>query len=151
MLRRDRQSTATTMRPDHDAHSVWRYCAMTLEQLEQRRLYSYTVTEGYTGFYEVTGDNSGNRIEISLNQANQTFTLDGQTYAGVEHISINSGDGDDTIIVTSEDGAGMVACDINAGGGDDFVSKNFDGGIWAGSGNDIIVLSNAWMAQVFGD
>jgi hypothetical protein len=33
---------------------------MTTELLEQRRLYSVTVTEGYPGFYEIYGDENAN-------------------------------------------------------------------------------------------
>jgi len=121
---------------------------MRLESLEGRRLLAVTVSEGYPGTYEVRGDDGGNHIDISVSQKDGTFTLDGTTYTGVSFISVIGGAGKDVISVLSSDGPGAIAASIDAGGGDDCLALNFDGGIWAGDGNDYIFLIDSFRGVV---
>jgi Ca2+-binding RTX toxin-like protein len=119
--------------------------------LEPRRLRSVTVSEGYPGFYEVTGDDSNDTIDISVSQSDRSFTLDGSTYSNVEYILVNGNGGDDEISVLSIDGAGLIAAAVSAGPGNDNITQNFDGGVWAGDGDDFITLSDAFRGVARGE
>ncbi len=61
---------------------------MQIENLEGRRLLSVTVNQTSPGFYEVNGDESDNVIVVSVSQNDQSFTLDGITYTGVNYIYV---------------------------------------------------------------
>src|SRR4051812_17153731 len=110
---------------------------MWFQELERRRLCSVTVNETFPGYYEVVGDASDDVIVISVSQDKSSFALDGTTYADVSYVSVYGQGGNDTIDVSAS-GAGAIGASIDAGEGDDSVSLNFDGGIWAGAGNDVI-------------
>src|SRR4051794_233964 len=71
-----------------------------LERLEDRRLCSVTVTQGFTGYYTIQGTPAADNINVSVNRTAATFTLDGATYAGVQYINVIGGDGNDTIRVS---------------------------------------------------
>src|SRR5687767_14132918 len=116
---------------------------MRLERLECRRLWSVTVIEGFPGFYEVHGDDADNEISIQLSTEKQEFTLDGQTYKGVQQLTVYGLGGNDTISVAAS-AAGMVSASIDGGEGDDEISLNFDGAVRGAGGNDHIYLSDAF-------
>ncbi|MEO6437222.1 MAG: hypothetical protein ABIP55_15885 [Tepidisphaeraceae bacterium] len=122
-----------------------------LESLETRRLFSVIVSEAYPGFYEVHGDNDSDDISVTVSMNEESFTLEGNTYYGVGFISIHSYGGDDTVSVISVDGAGYIAAAVSSGEGDDIVTLNFDGSIWAGSGADILYLTDSFRGQAFGE
>jgi Ca2+-binding RTX toxin-like protein len=125
--------------------------APLLEPLEFRRLCSATVTELYTGFYEVQANPGNNTIDISVSMANETFTLDSTTYYGVQYIAVYAGDGADTISLVTNDGPGWIGATVDAGGGDDVVTLNFDGGVWAGNGDDTLNLADSFRGEAHGD
>jgi Ca2+-binding RTX toxin-like protein len=118
--------------------------ALELENLEPRRLFAVTVSEGYPGFYLVESDAESDNIQISVNQHDHTFTLDGNTYADVGYIQVMGNGGDDIISVTSVDGSGDIGAVIAGGDGNDNLTLNFDGGIWGGEGDDVLNLSDSF-------
>src|SRR3954454_2017435 len=120
-----------------------------IQPLEQRRLFSVTVSEGYPGFYEIRADDGGNVVDVSVSSANDSFTLNGQTYGGLQYLTVYGGAGDDTIHLTA-DAPSWFGAGIVAGGGNDDVSLNFDGAIWAGNGNDTVRLADAFRGEVYG-
>src|SRR5262249_40138148 len=124
---------------------------LKLEDLEPRRLFAVTVTEGYNGAYEVDSDDASDNIQISVNQHDHTFTLDGNTYNDVGYIQVMGNGGDDTISVTSVDRSGDITAVICGGDGNDNLTLNFDGGIWGGDGDDTINLSNSFYGVASGD
>jgi Ca2+-binding RTX toxin-like protein len=122
---------------------------MIVEQLERRRLFAITVSQGYPGFYQIDGDAAPDTIAISVSQDDGTFTLNGATYANVEHITVRGFGGDDNIAI---DGTpGPIGASIDGGDDNDILSLNFDGAIWGGAGNDQIRLSNAFRGEAYGD
>lgn len=123
---------------------------MLLENLESRRLFSVTVNEAYPGFYEIYGDNDANDLDVSVSMSEESFTLEGQTYYSVSYIYIHAGEGDDTISVVSVDGAGSIGASISAGEGSDTITLNFDGGIWAGEGDDIVYMTDSFRGYARG-
>ena len=125
-------------------------CIMRMESLEPRSLLSVAVNETSPGFYEINGDESDNAIIIQVSQDDQSFTLDGQTYSGVNYIYVFGNGGNDMIQVSAPS-AGSIGCSIDGGAGDDNLSLNFDGGIWGGEGNDVINLADSFQGQVSGD
>src|SRR5438477_9646754 len=94
-----------------------------IQNLEQRRLFSVTVSEGYPGFYEVHADDGGNAINVSVSSADDTFTLDGTTYGGLQYLTVYGGAGDDTIHVLA-DAPSWYGASILGGAGDDDISLN---------------------------
>ena len=78
---------------------------MYLESLEDRRLRSVTVVQGYPGFYEVYGDDSDNVITIDVNAADRTFSIDGKTFAGLNQLAVYGLGGNDLILVSSTPGS----------------------------------------------
>ena len=120
-----------------------------VETLEGRTHFSVTVTEGYPGFYEVQGDDGDNVIAISVDQDNQTFTLDSVTYTGVVYIFVAGDDGNDQISVTAPT-RGYVGTSVVAGDGHDTVTVNFDGAVWAGDGEDTVFLADSFRGEVYG-
>src|SRR5687767_11636665 len=123
---------------------------MMVETMEGRTLFTATVTEGYPGFFEVRGDESADVIQIAVDQVNETFTFDDVTYTEVAYIFVNGGDGNDTITLSAAD-FGYIATSVVAGSGEDVVNVNFDGSIWAGPGDDIVYLSDAFRGEVYGE
>ena len=123
---------------------------MKLQRLEPRRLFSIAVDQTYPGFYEIHGDEGANAIIVEVSQSGETFTLDGTTYVGVAYISIFGYGGNDQIHVNG-DGFGYIGAGISAGEGDDDISLNFDGAIWAGSGNDTLSLMDSFRGEVYGE
>ena len=124
---------------------------MLIETLEDRRLLSATVTEGYPGFYEVHGTATDDVISIAVSQSGESFTIDGTTYGSVSYIMIHGYEGDDRITVWSDEGSGSIGASISSGGGNDTVSLNFDGAIWGGGGNDDLSLADAFYGEVYGE
>jgi RTX calcium-binding nonapeptide repeat (4 copies) len=124
-----------------------------VEELEERRFKSVTVTEGYTGFYDIQGDDSDNAINVAVSQTNQTFTLDGVTYSDVQYIQVEGNGGNDTISVTADDNTddNQIGAAISGGAGDDVLTLNFSGGIWGGDGNDIIHLTDSYYGVAHGE
>jgi Ca2+-binding RTX toxin-like protein len=121
------------------------------DDLESRKLFSVTVTQGYPGIYEVKGDGGSDDIEISVSMNDSTFTLDGITYNDVAYISVDAKNGDDTINLISADGEGSIAAGISAGAGNDSITINFDGGVWGGGGDDTMHLTDSYRGQALGD
>ena len=124
---------------------------MLLESLETRRLYAVTVTEMYPGFYDVSGDNAADTITISVSQAEESFTLEGVTYSGLAYLFVHGNGGDDVIRVASIDGPGSIGASVTGDEGNDQISLNFDGGVWAGSGNDVLYLRDSFRGQAYGE
>ncbi len=122
----------------------------TVELLEHRRLLSVTVAQSSPGYYEINSDNTPNDINISVSQGDQTFTLDGATYTGVNYISVFGNGGNDNINVQSVDGPGSIGASIDTGTGNDTVNLNFDGSIWCGGGNNNIHLQDSFRGEVYG-
>jgi hypothetical protein len=123
---------------------------IVLEAMEGRRHFSVSVTEGYPGFYDVQGDSAADTIRISVDQENETFTLDDVTYTGVAYIFVDGGDGNDIITVLAST-VGYIGTSVVAGDGDDDVAVNFDGAIWGGAGNDLIYLVDSFRGEVYGE
>jgi Ca2+-binding RTX toxin-like protein len=124
---------------------------MKIEPLESRRLFDVTVTEGYPGFYEIQGTEGDDSIDVSVNMAEETMTVDGTTYNRVGYVVAYGYGGDDTIIITSVDGAGVIGASVVAGGGHDTVMLGLDGGIWGGRGDDQIFLLDSFRGEAYGE
>jgi Ca2+-binding RTX toxin-like protein len=124
---------------------------MNVESLESRKLFSVTVTEMYPGFYDVSGDQQADTVDISVSQTDATFTLDGTTYTDVSYIFVHGNGGDDDLSVTSTDGPGSIGASITGDDGDDRISLNFDGAVSGGDGKDEIHLSDSFCGQAYGD
>jgi Ca2+-binding RTX toxin-like protein len=131
-------------------HQPAKVVTMRIEALEARRLRSVTVHEGYPGFYEIVGDDAPDEISVSVSMADESFTLDGAAYTSVSYILVHGGGGNDNVSVVSLDGAGSISASISGDEGDDNITLNFDGGVWAGSGNDILNLSDAFRGTADG-
>ena len=123
---------------------------MILERLEERRLLSVTVSQGYPGYYEIQGDESQDVIHIDVSMTNETFTLNGTTYTGVTYLFIDGKGSADDISVTSAEGSGVIGASINGGDGQDSITLNFDGAVWGGAGNDIIHLNDSFRGECYG-
>jgi Ca2+-binding RTX toxin-like protein len=121
-----------------------------LEALDPRRLLSVTVNEGYPGFYDISGDDSPNVISVSVSMADQSFTLDGATYSFVSYIIVHGFGGDDAISVISVDGRGSIGASLFGDDGNDDLTLNFNGAVWAGSGNDVLHLTDSFRGQAYG-
>jgi Ca2+-binding RTX toxin-like protein len=121
-----------------------------IQLLEHRRLFSVTVSQGYPGFYEIHADDSGNAINVSVSSADDTFTLDGTTYAGLQYLTVYGGAGNDTIHVLA-DAPSWYGASIQGGAGNDNIELNFDGAIWAGDGNDTVRLADSFRGEVYGE
>lgn len=124
---------------------------MTVETMEGRMLYSVTVTEGYYGFYDVTGDVSADTIAITVDQNNETFTLDGNTYYGVAYIFVDAAGGADTVTATSNNPDGYIGVSVVGGDGDDDITVDFGGAVWGGGGADDIDLADSFRGEVYGE
>lgn len=124
---------------------------MNLEPLEARSLFSVTVTEGYPGFYEIHGDDDANVIQASINMAEQTLDVDGQTYTEVQYVVAYGYAGDDFIMIASVDGAGVVGASIVSGPGDDLALLGVDGALFAGQGNDRAYLFDSFRGEAYGE
>jgi len=127
-----------------------RHFSAVVEDLEGRRLFSVTVTQGWTGFFTLQGTAAADNISVSVNRTAATFTVDEVTYAGVQFINVVGGDGSDNIQVVGS-GSGSLAAAIDGGGGSDQISLNFDGGIWGGIGDDSSYLSDSFRGEAMGE
>src|SRR5205085_3107873 len=85
------------------------------EMLEPRRLLAVVTPGGIPGFYDVQGTDGDDTINIAIDQAAGTFTLDGMTYGGVQHVNVRAGPGNDSVTVSSS-GAGPIAASIHGEG-----------------------------------
>ena len=117
-------------------------------QLEPRRLFA-TVAQGFPGYYRVTGGAGDDVISIEVDRSAGTFTLDGVTYPGVQHVLVIAGDGNDTVSVVGT-GTGIASASIRGGAGDDHLSLNMDGGVWGDDGRDSLHLRNAFRGAAVG-
>jgi Ca2+-binding RTX toxin-like protein len=121
-----------------------------IEPLESRRLRSATITEGYPGFYEITGDDSVDVIQISIDQDAGTMTYDGNTYTDVNSVSIHGEGGNDTLNVTNS-GTGPISVAITGDDGNDFITLGCSGAVWGGNGNDKIYINDSFMGEGYGE
>src|SRR5438094_1776912 len=115
-----------------------------VQKLERRRLLAFTVTQTSPGFFQVDGDAAADNISISVNQDVATFSLGGQTYSSVQHITVNGNGGDDTINIASNGAnTAVVGAAVFGGDGDDSITMNIDGAAWGGAGNDTIRMTDS--------
>jgi Ca2+-binding RTX toxin-like protein len=141
---------------------------MRLESLEARRLLDATVTEGddatdvvpsggatvtegYPGFYEIHGTAEDDVIDVVIDMAAETFTLDGQTYRGVIYVMAYGYEGNDALIISTTNGPGRIGASVFAGEGHDVVMVACDGAVWGGAGNDELVLYDAFRGEAYGE
>jgi Ca2+-binding RTX toxin-like protein len=123
-----------------------------VERLEFRRLFNASVTQTYPGFYQIDADAQTTSINVSVDQTAETFSLDGTTYANVQHIVINGNDAGDTITVNSNDEYGYIVADVNGGAGNDTITLSaLTGVIHGGGGQDTLTLRDSWQGEVYGD
>jgi Ca2+-binding RTX toxin-like protein len=122
---------------------------MFLESLEGRRLLTVTISQGYPGFYEIHGDESDNEIFIEVDPVEQTFSIDGNSFGGVQHIGV-FGEGGNDLIMVSAPASYLVSASIDGGDGDDILSLNFDGAVVGGGGNDRIYLYDSFRGEAWG-
>jgi Ca2+-binding RTX toxin-like protein len=125
----------------------------SLELLETRRLRSSSVTvhETYPGFFEIQGGPGNDLISVTVNQADRTFSIDGQTYSEASYIAANGDGGDDVICILSVDGTGSIGASVHGGEGDDSLTLSFDGAIWGGGGMDFIHLTDSFRGEADGE
>lgn len=119
---------------------------VVVEPLENRRLCSVTVTQGYPGYYTINGDNNANAISVAINQAARTFTFAGTQYTGVLYVTINGYGGNDFITVTG--GQGPIGATVNDGDGADSVSVGVSGAIYVGNGQDIVSMQDSFQGEI---
>jgi Ca2+-binding RTX toxin-like protein len=124
---------------------------MQIESLEARRLFDVTVTEGYPGYYEIHGGEGDDVINVALNMAAESMTVNGETYEYVGYVVAYGYGGNDQISITSVDGPGLIAAAIAAGEGHDTITLAVDGGIWAGPGNDQLYLLDSFRGEAYGE
>ena len=117
------------------------------EMLEARRLLT-TVVQGLPGYYEVTGTEGDDVIDIAVNQAANSFTLDGVTYGGALHITVRALGGNDTVSVAGP--GNFVAAAVFGGAGQDKITLNMSGGAWGEAEHDEISLRNAFRGEAYG-
>jgi Ca2+-binding RTX toxin-like protein len=122
---------------------------MNIETMEGRTLFSVTVSQGDPGYYAVVGTEGADDVAISVDMDNETFTLNGETYAGVATISVNTAGGDDVVSLLAWS-VGYIGANVDTGDGDDIVTLNFDGAITAGGGNDHVDISDSFQGSVEG-
>jgi Ca2+-binding RTX toxin-like protein len=124
-----------------------------IELLESRRLFAVSVSEGFPGFFEVTGEDVDDVIVVSINQSARTFTVDGKTYGGgkASYITIYALGGNDTVTVSGT-GDGPVGASVLGGDGDDTITlDNVSGAAWGGAGNDQLDFSDSYRAEAYGE
>lgn len=125
---------------------------MTIEILEDRKLLSVSVVEGYPGYYEFYGDDETNHIEIVFWASTMSWVADGQT--GVEYdaafASVFLEAGDDTVDVKIWGENVPQAAAVLGGAGDDTISINGGGAMWGETGNDTLRLENCFRGEVYG-
>ena len=109
------------------------------------------VVDGYPGFYEIHGTEGDDLIDVMVDMAAETFTLEGQTYRDVLSISAHGYGGNDAIIISTTGEPGLVSAAVSAGEGHDTIMVACDGSIWAGPGNDELVLYNAFRGEAYGE
>src|SRR5688572_3056305 len=123
---------------------------MSLELLESRTFFAVTMEETYPGFHHIYGDENANEIIVKIAPDAQSFTMNGIAGGVAYYVWIHGYGGDDNIRVSGPKG-GLAGATIAAGDGNDFVSLNFDGGIWGGTGNDYIMLRDAFRGVANGE
>jgi Ca2+-binding RTX toxin-like protein len=116
--------------------------------LESRRLFA-SVFQGMPGYYEVTGTPGDDFIDIAVDQAAATFTLDGVTYGGVLHVAVDAGAGDDTVTVAAS-APGAISASLRGGLGRDGLTLNINGAAWGDDDNDTIHLRNSFRGEAYG-
>lgn len=118
------------------------------EALESRRLFT-TVVQALPGYYEITGTDGNDVIDISVDQANSTFTLDGATYAGVLHLWVVALAGNDSVTVGGTAG-GPISAVIQGGPGQDILTLNMNGAVWGEGDHDEIKLRDSYRGEAYG-
>ena len=116
--------------------------------LEPRRLFA-AVFQGIPGYYEITGTPGDDVVDIVVDQSAGTITVDGVSYGGALHVSVDVGGGNDTVTVNST-GAGAISAAIHGGAGTDRLTLNTDGAVWGDGDNDVISLRNSFRGQAYG-
>src|SRR5258706_13859311 len=119
-------------------------CVMQIENLEGRRLLSVTVNQTSPGFYEVNGDESDNVIVVSVSQNDQSFTLDGITYTGVNYIYVFGNGGENTIDVSPPRAPGGRAGLGGGGGGRELFPNLCGGGLGRRGGGGSSTLASVY-------
>ena len=117
------------------------------ETLEARRLFT-TVFQGLPGYYEVTGTDGDDVIDIAVNQVAGSFTLDGVTYGGGLHIAVFALAGNDTVSVVGP--GNSISAAVVGAGGQDKITLNISGAAWGDGGNDEINLRNSFRGEAYG-
>ena len=122
-----------------------------IERLERRALFALAVTEGFPGFYEVTGDGADDTVAIDIDQANNLFTMNGQVYGGASFVLVNVGAGNDTVHVVSF-GVGFIGVSVIGEDGNDVITISGVGGAaWGGLGDDRIELTGSFRGEAYGE
>jgi Ca2+-binding RTX toxin-like protein len=116
--------------------------------LEPRRLFA-AVFQGIPGYYEVTGTPGDDMVDIVVDQSAGTIAVNGVTYGGALHVSVDVGDGNDTVTVNST-GVGAISAAIRGGVGADHLTLNTDGAVWGDADNDVISLRNSFRGEAYG-
>lgn len=123
---------------------------MFIERLENRRLFAVEVTQGFPGFYEVTGDDSDDAITIAVDQTARTITVNGVSYGHASFVNVYGYGGNDVVNVSGN--AGVIGVAVRAGDGDDVVTlAGVNGGVWGGAGSDRIDLEGVPRGQAYGE
>lgn len=122
-----------------------------IERLEHRALFALSVTEGFPGFYEITGDGEDDTASIHVDQANALFTLNGQVYGGALYVVVSTGSGSDTVTVDSS-GVGAIGVSVFGEDGNDVIAlSGLTGGAWGGPGDDRIELGGSYRGEAYGE
>lgn len=121
----------------------------SIEPLEDRCLKSFTVVEGYTGYYTITDDATQSWLNVAV--VNNTLLINNVNYTisnPPASVSASLNGGNDVFDFTSDNG--NVGCSVDAGPGADTVTLHTGGAIWGGSGNDTLRIENDYRGEVYG-
>ena len=123
-----------------------------IETFESRRLFAVVVSQGFPGFYEVTGDAADDVITISIDQAARTFSLDGVVYGGVSAVNVYGNGGNDTVSIDGINGVAPIGASVLGGDGNDTITINNVGtAVWGGFGDDRLEFNDSYRAEAYGE
>ena len=123
-----------------------------IEGIEPRRHFAVVVSQGFPGFYEVTGDAADDVIAISIDQAARTFSLDGVVYGGVSAVNVYGNGGNDTVSINGANGLAPIGASVLGGEGNDTVTVNNVGtAVWGGPGDDTMEFNDSYRAEAYGE